>query len=415
MPASAPPSRQRLIVQKYGGSSVKDPERIRAVARRIIEQQAAYEQVVVVVSAMGDTTDDLIGLAAQVCRHAEPNPREMDMLLTSGERIAMALLSMAVNDLGKKAISLTGSQVGILTDAVHRNARIIAVKGDRIRDELGRGNIVIVAGFQGFGENREITTLGRGGSDTTAVALAASMKADLCEVLKDVDGIFSGDPRIVARPRKHAACSYDEALELAYGGAAVLHPRCVEIAYRYRIPLVVRNSYTASPGTLIGDQAMIERVVIRGVSHNDKVTKVVMVGVPDQPGVAAKVFRPFADHNIPVSLIVQSQGHRGKNDVSFILNSADSAKAREVLEPVRAALGASGLIIENEWATLSVVGEGIGSEAGIASKVFSILADLGINIDLISSSSITITCVIPREEAVRAVKALHSGLGLDAA
>ncbi|MCR4315945.1 MAG: aspartate kinase [Planctomycetes bacterium] len=399
-----------LIVQKYGGTSVATPGHIRRVAERIVRQKEKYSQVMAVISAMGKSTDDLVRLSKEVCTGA-PDRREMDMLLTAGERIAMALVAMAINDLGHKARSFTGSQVGIITDGVHQNAKIKEIRGGRIREALSEGTIAIVAGFQGFGEHREITTLGRGGSDTTAVALAACFNADVCEILTDVPAMLTADPRIVkdARPIRYA--SYDEMLEMAYAGAK-MHPRAIEIAYRYRIPLHIRSSFTEEPGTLIGGTNM-EKVVIRAVASSDKVAKVVVRGVPNQPGVAAKIFSHVGGQNIHVKYVVQSQNYKGRNDVAFIIDANDLAAMEGISETLRDNLSAREVICEQNVGTITVIGEGIASSTEVIGGVFKILADIDVNIDMISSSTTAVTAVIPKDRLADAVLALHSNLDLD--
>ncbi|HMI32305.1 MAG TPA: aspartate kinase [Candidatus Limnocylindrales bacterium] len=400
-----------VLVQKYGGTSVGSPERIQNVAERIVRTRRGGADLVVVVSAMGDATDDLIGLARQVSTHS--HPREMDMLLTAGERISMALVSMAVNDRGQEAVSFTGSQSGIVTDASHTRAKILEVKADRIREELDRGRVVIVAGFQGVSRDREITTLGRGGSDTTAVALAAALKASECEIYTDVDGVYTSDPRIVPGARKISWLSYDEMLELASLGAKVLHNRSVEIARRFGVPLHVRSSFNWNEGSRVVRGNSMEQVVIRGIAHDMDVAKIALVGVPDRPGIASEIFQAVGGQGVNVRMIVQASGADGKNDVTFTVGSHEVSTVLPVLEQVRKQIGARAFLYDPDVAMLSVVGEGLATSPGTAGRVFAALATAGVNIDLISTSSITITCVVRQADAERAVRSLHEALKLE--
>jgi len=400
-----------LLVQKYGGTSVGSPERIHHVAERIVRTRRAGADLVVVVSAMGDATDDLIDLARQVSQRS--HPREMDMLLTAGERISMALVSMAVNDRGQEAVSFTGSQSGIVTDASHTRAKILEVKADRIRAELERGRVVIVAGFQGVSREREVTTLGRGGSDTTAVALAAALSATECEIYTDVDGVYTADPRIVPGARKITRLSYDEMLELASLGATVLHNRSVEIARRYGVPIHVRSSFNWNEGSRVVRGSSMEQVVIRGIAHDMDVAKVALVGVPDRPGVASEIFKAVGGQGVNVRMIVQASGADGKNDVTFTVGSHEVKTVLPLLEEVRKTIGARAFLYDPDVAMLSVVGEGLATSPGTAGRVFQALAAAGVNIDLISTSSITITCVVRQADAERAVRSLHEALELE--
>ena len=367
--------------------------------------------LVVVVSAMGDATDDLIDLARQVSTRS--HPREMDMLLTAGERISMALVAMAVNDRGQEAVSFTGSQSGIVTDASHTQAKILEVKADRIREELKRGRVVIVAGFQGVSKDREVTTLGRGGSDTTAVALAAALEASECEIYTDVDGVYTADPRIVEGARKLTRLSYDEMLELASLGANVLHNRSVDIARRFQVPIHVRSSFNWNEGSRVARGSTMEQVVIRGIAHDKDVAKVALVGVPDRPGVASEIFQSIGGQGVNVRMIVQASGQDGKNDVTFTVGSHDVNHVLPVLEEVRKKIGARAFLYDLDVAMLSVVGEGLATSPGTAGRVFQALAQAGVNIDLISTSSITITCVVRQADAERAVRSLHEALELE--
>jgi aspartate kinase len=400
-----------LLVQKYGGTSVGTPERIHHVAERIVRTRRGGADLVVVVSAMGDATDDLIDLARQVSPRS--HPREMDMLLTAGERISMALVSMAVNDRGQEAVSFTGSQSGIVTDASHTRAKILEVKADRIKEELRRGRVVIVAGFQGVSKDREVTTLGRGGSDTTAVALAAALQAAECEIYTDVDGVYTSDPRIVPGARKIPRLSYDEMLELASLGARVLHNRSVEIARRFNVPIHVRSSFNWNEGSRVARGDSMEQVVIRGIAHDMDVAKVALIGVPDRPGVASEIFQAVGGQGVNVRMIVQASGADGKNDVTFTVGSHEVNAVLPVLEEVRKKIGARAFLYDPDVAMLSVVGEGLATSPGTAGRVFSALAAAGVNIDLISTSSITITCVVRQADAERAVRSLHEALELE--
>jgi aspartate kinase len=400
-----------VLVQKYGGTSVGSPERIQHVAERIVRTRRGGAELVVVVSAMGDATDDLIGLARKVSSRS--HPREMDMLLTAGERISMALLSMAVNDRGQEAVSFTGSQSGIVTDTSHTRAKILEVKADRIREELKRGRVVIVAGFQGVSKDREVTTLGRGGSDTTAVALAAALKASECEIYTDVDGVYTADPRVVPGARKITRLSYDEMLELASLGAKVLHNRSVEIARRFDVPLHVRSSFNWNEGSRVVRGDSMEQVVIRGIAHDADVAKIALVGVPDRPGIASEIFQAVGGQGVNVRMIVQASGSDGRNDVTFTVGSHEVNAVLPVLEEVRKKIGARAFLYDPDVAMLSVVGEGLATSPGTAGLVFAALAAAGVNIDLISTSSITITCVVREADAERAVRSLHEALKLE--
>ncbi|HET9950959.1 MAG TPA: aspartate kinase [Candidatus Eisenbacteria bacterium] len=400
-----------LLVQKYGGTSVGSPERIQRVADRIARTRRTGTGLVVVVSAMGDTTDDLIDLAKKVS--PEEHPREMDMLLTAGERISMALVAMAVRDRGQEAVSFTGSQSGIVTDTSHTRAKIVEIRAERIREELAKGRVVIVAGFQGVSREREVTTLGRGGSDTTAVALAAALEAEECEIYTDVDGVYTADPRIVPGARKLAALSYDEMLELASLGAKVLHNRSVEIARRYGVPVHVRSSFNWNEGTRIRKGGSMEQVVIRGIAHDADVAKIALLGVPDRPGVASEIFRAVGSQGVNVRMIVQASGEGGKNDVTFAVGTHDVKAVLPVVESMRKDLGARAFVYDPDVAIISVVGEGLATSAGTAGAVFEALAQAKVNIELISTSSITITCMVRQEDVERAVRSLHEALQLE--
>ena len=400
-----------LLVQKYGGTSVGSPERIHHVAEHIVRTRRAGTELIVVVSAMADTTDDLLELAGKVSGNS--HPRELDMLLTAGERISMALVAMAVNDRGQEAVSFTGSQSGIVTDTSHTRAKILEVKADRIREELKRGRVVIVAGFQGVSRDREVTTLGRGGSDTTAVALAAALGAEACEIYTDVDGVYTADPRIVPRARKLSELSYDEMLELASLGAKVLHNRSVEIARRFQVPLHVRSSFNWNEGSLVRKGDLMEQVVIRGIAHDTDVAKVALLGVPDRPGVAAEIFREVGGQGVNVRMIVQASGSDSKNDVTFAVGSHDVRTVLPIVEEVRKRLGARAFVYDPDVAILSVVGEGLATSPGTAGEVFAALAEARVNIEVISTSSITITCIVRKADAERAIRSLHDALRLE--
>jgi aspartate kinase len=394
-----------IIVQKYGGTSVGDAERIKAVARRVAETRSAGHDVVVIVSAMGETTDDLMALAADV----SPNlhPREMDMLLTAGERVSMALLAMAIRDYGHEAISLTGSQAGILTDSSHGAARIKDVRAFRVRESLDAGNVVIVAGFQGVNpDNKEITTLGRGGSDATAVAMAAYLRADVCEIYTDVDGVFTADPRVVPEARKLDEISFEEMLEYAAAGAGVLMTRSVEFGRRFGIPLHVRSSFHDGAGTWVKESTM-ETAVVSGVAHDTSEAKVTVHGVPDRPGVAAALFEPLAESGVNVDMIVQNVSTAGVTDVSFTVPRDHAAAALEIATAVSGDLGAAGADLDEDIAKVSVIGAGMHAYPGVAATIFTTLAGAGINIQMISTSAARVSCVIAADRAEEAVQLLH--------
>lgn len=402
-----------IVVQKFGGTSLADAVRIKAVAGRAVATRDAGNDVVVVVSAMGSTTDDLIVLASAVTDHS--HPREMDMLLTAGERISMALCAMAIKDRGAPSMSLTGSQAGILTTAQHGHAEIIGIKGDRVRDGLREGKIVIVAGFQGVSPtSRDVTTLGRGGSDATAMALAATLGADVCEIYTDVDGVFTADPRVVPNARKLDEISFEEMLEMAAGGARVLMARSVELGRRYQIPIHVRSSFHDGVGTWVKEETM-EQAIIRGVAHDASEAKVTVHGVPNQPGLAAALFEPLAEAGVSVDMIVQNISRDGVTDISFTVPRADLDAARRVAEPTSREIGAEGVEVDENIAKVSLVGAGMKDELGIASRMFRILAENEVNIEMISTSSIRISCVVRGDDVGAAVRGLHDGFGLDVA
>ena len=404
-----------LIVQKYGGSSVADATRIKRVAERIVATKRAGNDVVVVVSAMGDTTDELLDLAEQVT--PLPPARELDMLLTSGERISMALLAMAIATLGAEARSFTGSQAGVITDSSHGRARIIDVTPGRITQALDRGHIAIVAGFQGVSQDtKDITTLGRGGSDTTAVALAAALDASVCEIYTDVDGVFSADPRIVPRARQLPRLSYEEMLEMAACGAKILHLRCVEYARRYGVPVVVRSSFSTRPGTTISDrtESPVEQAIISGVAHDTSEAKVTVVGVPDKPGEAANIFDAVAGAEVNIDMIVQNTSQAATNltDISFTLPVSDGPVALAALSKVQAEVGFTGLLFDEHVGKVSLVGAGMRSHPGVSARFFRALADANVNVEIISTSEIRISVVCRDTDVPAAVRAVHEAFDL---
>lgn len=395
-----------IVVQKYGGTSVADPARIKAVADRVRNVRDRGDDVVVVVSAMGKTTDELFTLATAVS--VDPLPREMDMLLTAGERITMALLAMALNDRGVPAVSYTGSQAGILTDSAHGEAKITRITGERVKESLAEGKAVIVAGFQGVDpESREVTTLGRGGSDATAVALAAALDADVCEIYTDVDGVFTADPRIVPDARKLDEVSFDEMLELTAGGAGVLMSRSVEFGRRFHIPIHVRSSFHDSPGTWVKETTM-EQAIISGIAHDRSEAKLTVNGVPDRPGVAAAIFGQLAASGVNVDMIVQNVSHDGTTDISFTVPRANVVEAERISKEVADEVGARSVDIDTEIGKVSLVGAGMKSHPGVAARTFRALSDAGINIEMISTSTIRISCVVKADQVEAAVNALHA-------
>jgi aspartate kinase len=400
-----------VIVQKYGGTSVAGPEEIRRVARRVADTAAGGGHVCVVVSAMGDTTDRLLDLARAVS--SDPHLREQDMLLTSGERISIALLSMALIDLGCDAVSFTGSQAGIVTDTSHGKARIVEMRSRRVHDALEQGKVAIVAGFQGVSTELDITTLGRGGSDTTAVALAASLDADVCEIYTDVDGVFTADPRIVPAARKLRALSYEEMLELSACGARVLMLRSVEYARNHGVRIHVRSSFGSDEGTwIVKEEDVLEQAIISGIAHDVSEAKATILAVPDQPGVAARIFRPLADAGVNIDMIVQNVSAQGHTDLSFTLPLDDLQLAEPILEEVARSVGATGYTCDPDIAKVSVIGAGMKSHPGVAADVFEALAEAGINIEIISTSSIRVSCVVRASEVERAVNVVHERLRL---
>ncbi|GAA1553501.1 aspartate kinase [Actinomadura kijaniata] len=409
-----------LIVQKYGGSSVADAECVKRVAQRIVATKKAGNDVVVVVSAMGDTTDDLIDMAKQVS--PLPPGRELDMLLTAGERISMALLAMAIANLGHEARSFTGSQAGVITDGTHGKAKIIDVTPGRIRTALDEGSICIVAGFQGVSQDtKDITTLGRGGSDTTAVALAAALDADVCEIYTDVDGVFTADPRIVSAARRIPRISYEEMLEMAASGAKILHLRCVEYARRYNIPIHVRSSFSQKEGTWVVDSSEIEgqdmeQAIISGVAHDRSEAKITVVGVPDKVGEAAAIFTALSEAEINIDMIVQnvSAASTGRTDISFTLPSTDGQTGLSTLNKLRERIGFEALRYDDRIGKISLIGAGMRSNPGVTATFFGALAEAGVNIEMISTSEIRISVVVAQDDIDTAVAAAHRAFDLDA-
>jgi len=408
-----------LVVQKYGGSSVADAESVKRVARRIVDTRKAGNDVCVVVSAMGDTTDELIDLAKQVS--PLPSPRELDMLLTAGERISMAVLAMAITTLGQEARSFTGSQAGVITDSVHGKARIIDVTPGRIRHALDEGSIAIVAGFQGVSQDtKDITTLGRGGSDTTAVALAAALGADVCEIYTDVDGVFTADPRIVPAARRIDRITSEEMLEMAASGAKILHLRCVEYARRFGLPVHVRSSFNHREGTWVTDRPgpggeTVEQPIISGVAHDRSEAKITVVGVPDKPGKAAEIFEAVALAEINIDMIVQniSAAATGLTDVSFTLPKTDGQTAMAALTRVQSQVGFDSLLYDDQIGKVSLIGAGMRSHPGVSARCFSALADADVNIEMISTSEIRLSVVTRADRLDDAVRAIHTAFGLD--
>jgi len=401
-----------LIVQKYGGSSVANAERIQRVARRIIAAKEKGNQVVVVVSAMGDTTDDLIQLAYSITQ--KPDDREMDLLLSTGEVVSCTLMAMALKTLGHQAVSLTGFQAGIRTEANHGRARILRVAPDRIQRELEAGRIVVVAGFQGITDNLDITTLGRGGSDTTAVALAAALGAPVCEIYTDVEGVYTADPRLVPEARKLSEIGYEDMLELATWGAKVMHPRAVELGQVWNIPILVASSFVEAPGTLIHGGANMEvRNKVTGIAHEMNVAKVTVRGVPDRPGIAASIFEPLAQAGVSVDTIVQNAGAGNITDLSFTVAKGDLTRAMPLVEKVAKDIGAAGCLGEPSLGKVSIVGSGMQNAPGYAARMFRALFEAGINIEMITTSEIRITCLIREDKVKDAVVALHRAFDLD--
>jgi aspartate kinase len=401
-----------LIVQKYGGSSVADAEKIKNVARRVAKAKDEGNRVVVVVSAMGDATDDLIKLAYQISE--QPSDREFDVLLSTGEIVSSTLLAMALGSLGHRAISLSGAQAGIRTDSSHSRARILRVDTKRVASELQKGNIVIVAGFQGLSGKRDITTLGRGGSDTTAVALAASLGAEVCQIYTDVEGIYTADPRLVPEAKKLKEVSYEEMLELATYGARVMHNRAVELGWLYNVPILVASSFSDSPGTIICKEVSMEvKNKVGGIVHDTNVAKVTVVGVPDHPGIAAAIFEPLARANISIDTIVQNASINSITDLTFTVARTDLLKAMSIVEPVARSVGGKQCVTDSTLAKVSIVGTGMQNTPGYAARMFRALYQHGINIQLITTSEIRITCIISEDKVRDAVRALHEAFELE--
>jgi aspartate kinase len=395
-----------LVVQKYGGTSLADADRIKRVAARVVGAADSGQRVCVVVSAMGDTTDELVDLADQISD--SPQGRELDVLLTAGERISMALLSMAINELGRKAISLTGSQAGIVTDTMHGKARIVDIRADRVFGALDDGKIVIVAGFQGVSTDFDITTLGRGGSDTTAVALAAALGADVCEIFTDVEGVFTADPRIVPHARKLHAVSYEEMLELSASGAKVLMLRCVEYARNHGVLIHVRSSFTDTEGTWVRkEDERMEQAIISGIAHDTSEAKVTIRSVPDRPGIAARVFRPLADEGVNIDMVIQNISEDGRTDISFTLPKDELLRAEPILKAIAREIDAVDIETDPDVGKVSLVGAGMKTHSGVAADMFDALADADINIEMISTSSIRISCIVRATDVKRAVDVIH--------
>lgn len=402
-----------LVVQKYGGTSVATAERIQHVAARIKRRAASGDSVVAVVSAMGDTTDELIALAHQIADR--PHAREMDVLLSTGETQSSALLVMALHAIGVDAISLSGAQAGMRTDSVHRNARILAIEPQRVREEVERGRVVIVAGFQGLTETMDVATIGRGGSDTTAVAFAAALGAQ-CEIFTDVDGVYTADPRVVPEARKLKDITYEEMLELASKGAKVMAPRAVELGSVYNIPILVASSFSEEPGTLIHGGVDMEGFNrVRGIAHDLDVAKITIRHVPDRPGIAAEIFAPLADARLSVDTIVQNASEEQLTDITFTLAKGDLPRALTHVRAVAQQIGAAEVIADERMGKVSIVGTGIQSAPGYAARMFKALSDAGINIEIISTSEIRITCIVPEERVADAVRALHRAFELEKA
>ena len=400
-----------VIVQKYGGTSVGDTEKIKNVAARVVQARKAGYDTVVVVSALGKTTDELVKMAYSLSD--SPSEREIDVLMATGEQISVALLAMAIHSLGYEAISFTGPQIGILTDGSYTRAKIVDIDPKKIQEQLSLGRIVIVAGFQGVSRNADITTLGRGGSDLTAIAMGAVLESEVVEIYTDVEGVYTADPRVVKEARKLPVISYDEMLEMSSLGAQVMQARSVELAKRFNVPIHVRSSAGAGAGTLIREEARsMENIVVRGVTSNKKEAKVTIFGIPDEPGIAAKIFKKLAAENVNVDMIVQGVGEEHKSDISFTVVEEDLVRTQKVVGKIVKEMGARDSSADSDVAKVSVVGLGMRSHSGIAAKMFQALAAEGINIDMISTSEIKISCIIKRSHSDRAVRALHKKFGL---
>jgi len=402
---------RRLIVQKYGGTSVADTNRIKEVAKRVVGQKKKGYKMVVVVSALGDTTDELISLAHKITEH--PSEREMDMLISTGEQMSVALLAMAIHKLGYEAISFTGTQVGIITDASHTMAKILKINTKRIEEELNKGKVVIVAGFQGVSVTQDITTLGRGGSNLTAVALAKALGAKVCEMYTDVEGVYTADPRVVRQARKLPRISYEEMLELASAGAQVLQPRSIEVAKKFNVPIHVRSSFSKKEGTMISKEVKaMEEIMVSGVTVNKNEAKITICDVPDKPGAAARIFKQLAQSNVNIDMIIQNVSRIGYTDISFTVLQRDLKKTLKVARKAADKIGAGDIEYNDNIAKISVVGIGMRSHSGIAAKMFASLARKKINIDMISTSEIKISCVINKKNATKAVREIHKEFGL---
>ncbi|OIP62326.1 MAG: aspartate kinase [Nitrospirae bacterium CG_4_9_14_3_um_filter_53_35] len=401
-----------LIVQKYGGTSVRDIERIRSVAERVGRMREQGHDVIVVVSAMAGETDKLVKWAGEFTEI--PDEREYDLLLSSGERITSALLAIALQTIGYPAQSFTGRQAGIITDSAHGKARIARITGERIQEALAQGKIAVVAGFQGIDEKSDVSTLGRGGSDTSAVALAAAFHADLCEIYTDVDGVYTTDPNLVPEARKLEKISYDEMLELASLGAKVLQTRSVEFAKKYNVPLMVRSSFNEHSGTLVTqEESDMEKVVVAGIAYNKGEAKVSIIGIPDRPGVAKRIFRSLADANVVVDMIIQNIGKDGLADLTFTVSKEDRPKAEKIMQELKNDLSAREIRVDEDIVKVAIVGVGMRSHTGVAAKMFEILADVGINIQMISTSEIKISCILAAKYLELAVRELHKAFELD--
>ncbi|MCJ7747105.1 MAG: aspartate kinase [Desulfobacterales bacterium] len=402
-----------LVVQKYGGTSIGDPERIKNVARRVLHTKNQGHQVVVVVSAMAGETDKLLRLAQQVTPN--PDERELDVLVSTGEQVSIALLAISLKALGCDATSYLGFQIKIATDSAFGKARITGIESEKIRDDLKNGRVVVVAGFQGVDEAENITTLGRGGSDTTAVAVAAALKADVCEIYTDVDGVYTADPNVCSKARKLTKISYDEMLEMASLGAKVLQIRSVEFAKKYNVPIHVRSSFNDNPGTIVCEEDReMERVVVSGVTYNKNEAKIEAMRLPDVPGVAAKLFKPIADANIVVDMIIQtSSTEKGYADVAFTVPKSDFVKTLQIVKETLRVIGGKEVVADENIAKVSIVGVGMRSHSSVATQMFTALAKEGININMISTSEIKISCIIDSKYTELAVRALHDAFGLD--
>jgi aspartate kinase len=403
-----------LVVHKYGGTSVGSVERIRNVAERVVRYKNEGNSVVVVVSAMSGETDRLLKLANAISKF--PDERESDVLVATGEQVTSALLAITLKEMGHDAVSLLGHQIRVKTDSAHGKARIEDIEGERIVEALKKGQIVVVPGFQGITEEGDITTLGRGGSDTSAVAVAAALKADLCEIYTDVDGVYTTDPNITEKARRLDSVSYDEMLEMASLGAKVLQTRSVELAKKYKVPLMVKSSFTEGKGTLVCEEVpTMEQVVISGITYNKNEAKITLSEVPDKPGTASKIFTPLSEANIVVDMIIQNVSHKGLTDMTFTTAKSDAKKALKIMEKVGAEVNAKQVTMDEDIAKVSIVGSGMRSHSGVATQMFAILSNEGINIEMISTSEIKISCVIKEKYGELAVRALHTGFGLDAA